>query len=274
MTEDGLKYEPAATAKDAKALGIDAVRVTLTWRPGLDGARRRDARAARQRDEQRPGCASCSPCSARRRRTRRRPSRRAASTAASSARSSKAYPSIRDVVVWNEPNKELFWQPQFDASGKSAAPAAYEALLARCYDELHAARADVDVLAPSTAPRGNDRPNAKSNVSHSPVRFLEELGHAYRASGRDRPIFDTLAHHVYGNSADEPPGKHHEGNTIGEGDYARLVATLRRAFGGTKQPVPGPIWYLEGGLPDDRRRGQGQALHGRGDRRGRRPADR
>jgi hypothetical protein len=160
----------------------------------------------------------------------------------------KGYRSIRDVVVWNEPNKELFWQPQFDASGKSAAPAAYEALLARCYDELHAARADVNVLAPSTAPRGNDRPSARSNVSHSPVRFLEEVGRAYRESGRDRPIFDTLSHHVYGDSADEPPGKHHEGNTIGEGDYAKLVAALHRAFAGTKQPVPGPIWYLEAGF--------------------------
>ncbi len=35
VTEDGLKYAPAATAKDATTLGIDAVRITLVWRPGL-----------------------------------------------------------------------------------------------------------------------------------------------------------------------------------------------------------------------------------------------
>ena len=186
----------------------------------------------------------------------------------------KAYPSIRDVVVWNEPNKELFWQPQFDASGKSAAPAAYEALLARCYDELHGARQNLDVLAPSTAPRGNDRPNAKSNVSHSPVRFLEELGQAYRASGRDRPIFDTLAHHVYGNSADEPPAKAPRGKHDRRGRLrqARGDAPPRvrrhEAARARADLVP------RGRLPDDRRRGQGQALHGRRDRRGRRPADR
>jgi len=43
------------------------------------------------------------------------------------------YPSVRDVAIWNEPNKDMFWSPQ------AGAPAAYEALLARCYDVLHGA---------------------------------------------------------------------------------------------------------------------------------------
>ncbi len=255
VTEDGLKYEPAATAKDAKALGIDAVRITLTWRPGLTEP---DAAMRKQLDNATSATGLRVVLSVFGEKAAYAPQSGQARDEYCGflAAIVKDYEAIRDVVVWNEPNKELFWQPQFDASGKSTAPAAYEALLARCYDELHSVRADVNVLAPSTAPRGNDRPNAKSNVSHSPVRFLEELGKAYRASGRDRPIFDTLSHHVYGNSTDEPPGKRHEGNTIGEGDYAKLVATLRRAFGGTKQPVPGPLWYLEAGfqttVPDDK----------------------
>jgi len=255
VTEDGLKYEPAATARDAKALDIDAVRITLVWRPGLTAP---DAEMRKQLD----GATSVAML-----RVVLSVFGEKAAYAPQTAQARdeycgflgaivRDYPSIRDVVVWNEPNKQLFWQPQFDASGKSAAPAAYEALLARCYDELHSVRRDLNVLAPSTAPRGNDRPNAKSNISHSPVRFLEEVGSAYRASGRDRPIFDTLSHHVHGNAPDEPPGKHHEGTTIGEGDYSKLVATLRRAFGGTAQPVPGPIWYLEAGfqttIPDDK----------------------
>ena len=29
------------------------------------------------------------------------------------------YPAIRDVVVWNEPNKSFFWQPQFNPDGRA-----------------------------------------------------------------------------------------------------------------------------------------------------------
>src|SRR4051812_17522843 len=34
VTEDGLKFEPDATRRDATELGLDAVRITLAWRPG------------------------------------------------------------------------------------------------------------------------------------------------------------------------------------------------------------------------------------------------
>src|SRR5215212_917629 len=170
VTEDGLKYEPAATTKDAKALGIDAVRITLTWRPGLtqpDSAMRKQLGSATSATGLRIVLSVFGEKASYAPRTEQARDEYCGFLGAIV----KRYGSIRDVVVWNEPNKELFWQPQFDASGKSVAPAAYEALLARCYDELHAARADVNVLAPSTAPRGNDRPNARSNISHSPVRF-------------------------------------------------------------------------------------------------------
>jgi hypothetical protein len=256
VTEDGLKFEPDAVRRDAAAVGLRAVRITLQWSPGLAAPNEeqrteleRASRAAgplrivlsvfgeRAADAPRAGAARDQYCEFLRNVVAR-------------------YPRIRDVAVWNEPNKAQFWQPQFDARGESAAPRAYEELLARCWDVLHAQRSDVNVLAPSTAPRGNDRPEAVSNVSHSPVRFLEELGTAYRASGRDRPIFDTVAHHVHGSSAAERPWQTHPGRSVSQGDYARLVATLQRAFRGSAQPVPGrcgggrcvPIWYLEAGF--------------------------
>jgi hypothetical protein len=247
VTEDGLKFEPDATRRDATALGLDAVRITLVWRPG------KTAPDAEQRKELASATGGAGPLrivlsvfgekAAYAPQTATARDQYCAFLRSIVAR----YPAIRDVVVWNEPNKSFFWQPQFNPDGTSAAPAAYEALLARCWDELHSVRHDLNVLAPSTAPRGNDRPNARSNISHSPQRFLSELGSAYRASGRDRPIFDTLSHHVHGDSPTEPPSQRHAGGTIGEGDYGKLVATLRRAFGGTAQPAPGPIWYLEGG---------------------------
>jgi len=70
---------------------------------------------------------------------------------------------------------------------------------------------------------------------------------AYRASGRERPILDTLAHHVYGSTPGEPPGQQHSGGTIGQGDYAKLMETLTSGFRETAQPVP-DVWYLEAGF--------------------------
>src|SRR5439155_7463620 len=167
------------------------------------------------------------------------------------------FPSINDVVIWNEPNLSFFWRPQFNPDNSSAAPAAYEALLARCWDVLHAFRPGINVVGPATSPRGNDNPNAVSNISHSPVNFIEQMGAAFRTSGRSERLFDTVGQHVYQNSFRERPGLiHTAGKGISEGDWNKLVQTLLEAFGGTAQPVPGPgcgvtcvpIWYLESGF--------------------------
>src|SRR4029077_4182330 len=101
------------------------------------------------------------------------------------------YPMINDIVVWNEPNLGFFWQPQFDSSGASAAPAAYEALLARCWDVLHAFRPGVNIIL-SVSPSGNDIPSPLIIASHSPGTFIRKLGAAYRTSRRRAPIFDTI----------------------------------------------------------------------------------
>src|SRR5439155_15335666 len=92
----------------------------------------------------------------------------------------RSYPTVNDVVIWNEPNTSAFWRPQFGADGKPAAPAAYEALLARCWDALHAIRPSVNVIAAS-APHGNDAPRARA-PSNSPAAWYRGLGAAYRAS--------------------------------------------------------------------------------------------
>jgi hypothetical protein len=165
------------------------------------------------------------------------------------------YPTINDVVIWNEPNKSANWQPQF-SRGKSVAPAAYGLLLARCWDVLHDFRPEVNVLAPATSPSGNDDPRAVSNISHSPRNFILKLGAAYRASGRTLPIFDDVVHHMYGTTPAERPWREHpDGPVIAQGDWSKLVGTLKAAFARTAQPVPGrcvgtrcaSIWYLEAG---------------------------
>ncbi len=271
VTEDGMRFEPENVQRDAAPLGLDAVRVTLRWRTGqvsptrvqrteLDQATsvkglrvvlsvfgEKAVNAPRTAGARRQYCGFLRSVLA-------------------------DYSSIRDVVVWNEPNKTFFWQPQYDGRGSSASPSAYAALLATCWDVLHGARPNVNVLGPSTSPRGNDNPNAASNVSHSPVRFLQALGRAYKASGRTRPILDSFAHHVHGSVPGERPWRHRRDLGISQGDYGRLVETLQAAFAGTRQPVPGRcvggrcagIWYLEAGFQTTPDRAKARAYTGSG----------
>ena len=170
----------------------------------------------------------------------------------------KEFPTINDVVIGNEPNAPYFWWPQYNSDGSDAAPAAYETLLAHCYDVLHAYRDGINVAAPATSPHGNDNPFAKDNISHSPTTFIQGMAAAYKASGRATRIFDTVVHHPYGDNNAERPYEMHPGPYfIGEGDWNKLVATYQQAFAGTAQAVPGrclapapcvPIWYLEAGF--------------------------
>ena len=167
-----------------------------------------------------------------------------------------SFPGVNDVSIWNEPNLTLFWRPQFNPDRTSAAPAAYQALLARCYDVLHAYRPAINVIGFATAPGGNDDPSAASNT-HSPGNFIRRAGEAYRASGRTRPLFDTFGHHVHAPTAVERPWRQHIGALrIGQGDWNKLMRNLALAFSGTAQPIPGEcaagrcvsIWYLEAGV--------------------------
>lgn len=151
-------------------------------------------------------------------------------------------PLIRDVEVWNEANSPAYW-PQ------TGGAATYTALLARCYDILHA-RGPVNVIS-STASR------------HDPAGFVFGLGEAYFERGRKRPLFDTFGHNPYPQNSAEPPWVlHADSDFIGEGDYETLLNVLETAFEGSGQPLPGTkgvsIWYVENGFqtspPPDKRR--------------------
>ncbi|HEY2937822.1 MAG TPA: hypothetical protein VGJ25_14560 [Gaiellaceae bacterium] len=149
------------------------------------------------------------------------------------------HPSIRDVVIWNEVNRAEFWWPQKEA------PAAYAALLARCYDVLHAFRPSVNVID-STA----TRPDSRGTNAGT---FIRGLGQAYRASRRGTPIVDTFGHNPYPAFASEKPwARHPAGGSISEGDYTALMQAYYDAFAGTPQPLPGQgqttVWYLEDGF--------------------------
>ena len=252
MTDDRPKTDGAGAVEPARDLGARAFRITLWWNPGqtqlaaaeiTDLNRAASAAAGIRIALAVYGAAASAP--------QDDAAREAYCTYVRGALA--RFPSINDVVIWNEPNKSFFWRPQFNPDGSSAAPAAYTALLARCWDVLRALRPAINVIAPATAPRGNDDPSASSNVSHSPGNFIRKMGEAYRASGRSGPLFDTVGHHVHPNHSSERPWREHNSTTVGLADLDKLLAAFSEGFGGTGQPVPGQcreyrcvrIWYLE-----------------------------
>jgi hypothetical protein len=254
--EDAAKAD-LVTAKAkmtlARLAGFDAIRMTALWEPGLTapGATtlaglRNAADAASlngirvilsvyQRDQ---------------RTTPLTPGARQefATFAASLARS---LPSVTDYIVGNEPNLNLFWMPQFNPNGSSASPAAYVQLLALTYDALKAVSPKINVIGGSVSPRGQDKASAKRQT-HSPTRFIPELGVAYRKSGRKLPIMDTFSFHPYLEPGLPPTFKHPKSTTVSLNDYDKLVPLLAKAFDGTAQPGSKlPIIYDEFGYESD-----------------------
>jgi hypothetical protein len=161
----------------------------------------------------------------------------------------RALPTVTDYIVGNEPNLNRFWMPQFGRRGVDAAAAAYEAMLARAYDALKAVNPHIRVIGGAVSPHGGDRPGS-IRPTHSPTTFVPDLGAAYRASGRKRPIMDAFAFHPYLESSRLPPTfRHPRSSTVALADYDKLVALLGGAFDGTAQPGSRlPILYDEFGV--------------------------
>ena len=234
VDDDQAKWiaKPMTLLPVYRDLGVQAVRVTIQWAPGKSSLSRTDRvmldrmgiaswglRLVAVVD----GPADSPPLDAEAR----------AQYCNFTASILRRYPIINDVVVWTEPNSATFWRPQ------PGAPAAYEALLAQCWDLLHAVSSRVNVIAAS-APHQN------------PAAWFAGVGAAYRSSGRTQPIFDTVGHNAYPEHSGESPRARHTGTSIDQGDYDRLIAVLQNAFGGTGQPTPGlrgvTIWYMETGF--------------------------
>jgi hypothetical protein len=149
----------------------------------------------------------------------------------------RTYPVVTDYVIGNEPNQPRFWQPQFSATGTGLSGRAYEPLLAASYDALKATNPAINVIGIGLSPRGNDNPFAKSNISTSPVRFLRDVGVAYRASKRTKPLMDELGFHPYPNQNNDPPLKGYPWPKAGIPNLDRLKQAAWDAFNGTAQPI-------------------------------------
>jgi hypothetical protein len=247
--DDAAKWAAAGrTMREAQASGFDVVVLSATWSRGAAPEHdlpplRRAVRAAVAQHVQ-PVLAvyqlsSSTPNSGADR----------AAFAGYAAALAGALPAVREVIVGNEPNLNLFWEPQFGPDGGDAAAASYEQLLAASYDTLKSLPSPPEVIGGGLAPRGGDDATA-SRQTHSPTTFIRDLGAAYRASGRSRPLMDQFSIHVYGENPRIPPTLAHPRTTsIGIADYSKLVALLGEAFDGTKQAGSTlPIVYGEYGV--------------------------
>jgi len=248
VSDDAFEWNTAPMASTARDLGLRAIRVSLTWESGENGLSLADRGALSNVVNGDPGMRIVLSAFNQGDPPLTDADRQAYCSYVGDAIT--RFPQINDVVIWNEPNLSGFWRPQFGPAGQTA-PEQYELLAARCYDYLHSLRSSVNVIGPATSLWGNDNPNAFDNISHSPTTFIQDLGDAYRASGRTAPLFDTLGHHPYpGTSNERPWTVHADTAVISLGDLPRLLSVWQSAFGGTGQKSPQdglPIWYLETG---------------------------
>ena len=176
------------------------------------------------------------------------------------------YPQVREYVVGNEPNQPRFWRPQFSPTGRALAAVAYVDLLAHSYDALKDVDPAIRVIGLGLSGRGNDLPLAPSNASTSPVRFLRDLGAAYRASGRTRPLMDELGLHLYPRSDRDSALAGDRWPRAGIVNLARIKQAVWDAFAGTGQTTVEQGLKLrideigwQATIPDGRR----SAYHGR-----------
>jgi hypothetical protein len=149
----------------------------------------------------------------------------------------RSYPSVRDFIIGNEPNQPRFWQPQFTQAGVPVACRQYTPLLARSYDALKAVNPAITVIGIALSPRGNDNATAQSNISRSPVRCIRDIGAAYRASRRQRPLMDELAFHPYPERDTHPLERGYTWPKAGITNLDRIKQAIWDAFNGTGQPT-------------------------------------
>jgi hypothetical protein len=252
--DEGRNADPqVAMAKMqlAKAAGFDTIRVTANWSTGLSAVPQGQLQALQSIAAAgvfldirivatvMPIGSSVTPLTA----TARTQFARFAADLV------RKVPTIREYIVGNEPNLNRYWLPQFGPQGEDVAASSYVQLLARSYDLMKAADPNIFIDGGSVSPRGIDRPGTGRDT-HSPTAFITDMGTAYRALKRKKPIMDGFAFHPYGENSSTPPTLvHTSGTSLGLSDYPKLVALLGKAFDGTAQKGSKlPILYDEYGV--------------------------
>jgi hypothetical protein len=266
--DEGRNADPAvARAKMdlAEAAGFNAMRVTAIWAPG-ENAVPPDQLLALQSVSAAAAFdgitiwATVMPYGSRTTPLTPLARRQFASFAADLTR---RVPAIPYLIIGNEPNINRYWLPQFKPDGSDAAASTYESLLAQSYDAVKKVNRDEFVIGGSVSPHGSDDPT-NPRQTHSPTAFITDLGAAYRASGRTKPIMDGFAFHPYGENSSVPPTERHPNSTsLGIADYDTLIGLLADAFDGTAQPGSSlPIVYDEYGIESSIPAAKSSLYHG------------
>ena len=144
------------------------------------------------------------------------------------------YPFVRFWSIWNEPNLQRFLSPQFNAAGKSVAPANYAKLAAAGYAGIKGASPQAQIAIGETSARGTDKP---VRPTHSPGKFAELV-----AKANPRLKFQAWSHHPY-PSVPSSPSQIVRWPNVSLASLPRFDASLKTWFKRTSVP----IWVTEYG---------------------------
>jgi hypothetical protein len=147
------------------------------------------------------------------------------------------FPFVRFWSVWNEPNLQLFLTPQFDARGRSVAPANYAKLYAAAYAGIKAGNPDALVAIGETSARGTDKPTGV-RPTHSPGKFAELV-----AKANPKLKFAAWSHHPYPTNPNMKPSQLVKWPSVSLRSLPRFEESLKAWF---KRPSV-PIWITEYG---------------------------
>jgi hypothetical protein len=134
------------------------------------------------------------------------------------------YPFVRFWSVWNEPNLQQFLAPQFNAAGKSIAPANYAKLYAAAYTGIKSGNPLAKIAIGETSARGSDKATGARPI-HSPGRFAELV-----AKANPRLKFDAWAHHPYPQNPRDRPTQLVRWPNVSMRSLPRFVQSLNTWF--------------------------------------------
>jgi hypothetical protein len=155
------------------------------------------------------------------------------------------YPFVRFYAVWNEPNLNQFFSPQFDKKGRSVAPRNYVRLFTAAYTGLKQGNRQSVVAVGETSARGRDRRRRGLQDTHSPGKFMELV-----AKANPRLRFDAVSHHPYPTDSRQRPEQVVRWPNVSLASMPRYQASLRKWF---KRKTPIRMWITEYGhetVPD------------------------
>ena len=190
-------------------------------------------------------------------------------------------PDVHQFIVGNECNQPLFLNPQWNTAGQNQSAAICGRALAATYDALKSVSPSNFVWGVGLSPRGNDSPNAASNSSTSPVKFLGYLGAWFKSfaaeTHRTAPLMDGLDFHPYPVPQSLPFARGYPDPRDASINLPRIYQAFYDGFNGTPQKTIGqqpggglPVSLNEMGIQTDATR-QARVHRHRGEReRGRR----